>query len=96
MVNVFLVSRALRYLWDIQAAHEAIADFHSLGAVFPGSLDFMDNGFLHKIESSGAVKAPISRNFRTALKKRRWFYSALSASELMIHRFFRAASLWRM
>ena len=48
LADVFLVNWALGYLWDIQVAYEAVADFNSLGAVFAGSLGFVDEDFLHK------------------------------------------------
>lgn len=38
LADVFLVNGALRYLWDVQVAYEAIANLNSLGAVFTGAV----------------------------------------------------------
>ena len=49
LADVFLVNWALGYLWDIQVAYEAIADFNALGAVFAGSLGFVDEDFFYQL-----------------------------------------------
>ena len=48
LADVFLVDGALRYLWDVQVAYEAIADFDSLGAVSACPFRFVDDDLLHE------------------------------------------------
>ena len=49
LADVFLVSWALGYLWDIQVAYEAIADFNALGAVSACPFRFVDEDFFYQL-----------------------------------------------